>query len=307
MLRWLTRTLFFVCGMVAFRLIVGHFFPALGLPEIGSDLTKVKEKVMAVLPSGNFGPSRDQTPLAVADYRRMGFPDAGPAGVWARRDLTAFHLALASTPWDRRGSFPGADGDYGKAAFAKITRLESNFPSHTIEDQGEMVDLIAKIHETYRRANNEDRIQCDREISLLRGVYVAMTDQLLAKIESDMKHYKADIARATGTLGYGPDYIKERRKAMAGQMFQSVEGELKKVVSEVDKNIEGLLEDMVGMSSIRPQSKKLTLRYLERHLASIQRRIGGDYQKSVQKGYDRASDPEVKELYRRVLATLAGG
>jgi hypothetical protein len=72
-----------------------------------------------------------------------------------------------------------------------------------------------------------------------------------------------------GRFGYGPEEIRERLKAIASHVIQSVEGELKKVVSEVDKSIEGVLEDRVGMSSIRPQSKKLTLRYLDRHLRSL--------------------------------------
>jgi hypothetical protein len=38
----------------------------------------------------------------------------------------------------------------------------------------------------------------------------------------------------------------------------------------------------------------IRFRYLERHLASVGKRNGGDYQKWIEKGYRRSSDPEVK-------------
>lgn len=292
--------------MVAFRLLAEHFFPSWDLPVIG-DFAGVKEKAPEALPIRSLGPLQDQIPLPVADYRRMGFPEAGASGSWVKQDLSEFHRALASMPHDRRGSFPGADGDYGKSAFSKITKLEASFPSLRIEDQGSVLKLIEDIHETYRRAHNQDRFQYDREISLLRGVYVALMDHALHKVAIEMRDMRSEISSATGTLGYGSKALKRQRKAMADDIMQNMEGELGRVVSAARETIEGFLEDMTDVSSARPQAKKITLRYMERHLASIHRQIGGDYQKWLRRDYDRTSDPEVKELYRRILVTFEGG
>ena len=303
MIRWFFRIFGFAAVMVVFRLLAGHFFPSWDLPLDGG-LAKIQEKVSEALPKRNLGPFREQIPLPVADYRRMGFPAAVASGSWVKRDLSEFHRALGSMPHDRRASFPGADGDYGKSAFSMITKLETSFPSLRIEDQGVLLKLIAAIHETYRRAHDEDRIRYDREISLLRGIYVALTDHMLRKIRIEMQDLRSEISSATGTLGSGSQALKQHRKAMANGIMQTLEGEMGRAVSDSKKSIEGFLKDMTDVPTLRPQAKKITLRYMERHLASIHRQIGGDYEKWIRKDLDRTSDPEIKELHRRLLATF---
>ena len=303
-MRWLIRTVLFALGLVVFRLLVGYLFPELRLTGEGADLTKWKEKITSALPVAVPRPYRDQVPVTVAEYRRLGFPEAGQTGSWLKRDLADFHRALASMPSNLRESFPGADGDYGKSAFGKITKLETSFPSLRFEDQAAMLDLVAAIHETYRRAHNEDRVRYDREISLIRGVYVAMTDHALRKMDVEMSHVKSRIASATGTLGRGSEVEKKQRLARVNSLLQPFEAEIARDLQEARKMIEGFLKDMAEVPTVRPQAKMLTLRYLERHLASVQRQMGGDYRKWLRLGHDQSREPEVKELYRRVLATL---
>lgn len=153
-MRWLIRTVLFALGLVVFRLLVGYLFPELRLTGEGADLTKWKEKITSALPVAVPRPYRDQVPVTVAEYRRLGFPEAGQTGSWVKRDLADFHRALASMPSNLRESFPGADGDYGKSAFGKITKLETSFPSLRFEDQAAMLDLVAAIH---RRLRGDDR------------------------------------------------------------------------------------------------------------------------------------------------------
>lgn len=175
------QILFFACFVVVIRMVVGHFYPDLG----GK---KVKEAVAKVIPVHYLMSLQDQVPLAVGDYHRLGFPAVRASGSWAKRDLADFREALDSLPHDYRGNFPGADGDYGKSAFLMITRLEATYKSLPLEEQAAMMELVGRIHEAYRHAYNFERIRYDREIALLRGVYVAMTGQFLAKVETDLEH-----------------------------------------------------------------------------------------------------------------------
>jgi hypothetical protein len=104
--------------------------------------------------------------------------------------------------------------------------------------------------------------------------------------------------------GYGTDEVKLERRVMSDAILHYTSSSMNPGLFETRKSIEGILEDMAGMTSFRPQAQKLTLRYLERHLASVGKRIGGDYEKWIEKGHRNSSDPEVKELYRRIVVTF---
>lgn len=297
MVKFLIRFFFFAAFVVAIRLVVGHFYPDLGGKA-------VKEAVAKVVPIHHLMPLKDQVPLAVGEYQRLGFPAVRTSGSWVKQDLADFREALDSLPHDYRGNFPGADGDYGKSAFLMITRLEATYKLLPLEEQAAIMELVGRIHEAYRHAYNFERIRYDREIALLRGVYVAMTGQFLEKIEMDLEHARNQATDLAGILGLETDEVKLERRILADAIFQYTSDSMAPGLFETRKEIEGLVEETLGTSTFRPQAVKLTLRYFEGHLASISKRIGGDYKKTIEKGYRRSSDPEIKELYRRILVSF---
>ncbi len=294
---WWIRLFFFAVFIVIVRLAVGHFYPELG----GK---KIKEAVAEVIPIQRFVPHRDQVPLSNEEYRRIGFPEARPSGSWGKQNLADFHNALESLTYDYRNSYPGADGDYGRNVFSMIVDLEKRYPSFPVAEQGEVVDLIARVHETYRHAHRIERIRYDREISLLRGVHVAMADHFLGKIEGEIEHLKAGVTIVAEVTGRRVDESMLERRIFSDTIRQYSMDSIHPGLFEMRRYIEDRVKETATMSSFRPQAQVLTLRYLERHLASVQKRIGGDYRKWIEKGQRRSSDPELKELYRRVLVTF---
>lgn len=215
----------------------------------------------------------EQVPLEFSEYLALGYPAAGPAAEWTGDELSRYLVALKGVK-DRQKlcTLPGADSEYGRAAFSNIQAMVVRGKRLRLEEHGSQIELLADVAKVYEGAAKYGFARYDREISLLRGLLVETTGDLFLRAEREDEDEK----------------IVQMRKNWA----------LSK------RNVEKFLDACQKTDLMRPQARIRFLEFLDRNIDKFPSSISDSFKRDLERNLAEEDDSTAHGLYRNILVKL---